>query len=77
MQKALGDSIVLIGIGFPNADASVARLFPADFLGSSAISEGYGGGVNFISCRLGDGDVFSDAVDDHLSLDEASMTIPC
>ena len=68
---------MLIGIGFRNTDANMVRLFRAVFLIGSAISEGCDGGVVFMSCHLGDGAVFSDAADDHPSLDVASISIPC
>ena len=45
MEKFRGELMALIGVGFPNVDVSVARLFRVDFLVGSALSAGCGGGV--------------------------------
>ena len=53
MEKLRGELMALIGSGFHNANASMARLFRVDFLVGSAHSAGCGHGVAFVSCRFG------------------------
>ena len=51
-------------------------MFSADFLVDSALSAACGGDVVFASWRFGEGAVFSEAADDHPSLDGTSDSFP-
>ena len=69
--------MALMGFGFLNDYFRVAHLFQADFFISSALVEGCGCGVVFISCRLGHGVIFSDAADSHQSIDGTYVSTRC
>ena len=74
-----GESMILIGIEFPNADFGMARRLLVNFCVGSALVAGCRGGVVLVLFRFGEDAVFSmfyEAVNDHPSIDEASVSVP-